>query len=408
MLLNHHLRPPDETVPVSALRTALEDVHPRRQVAYGYFYRAPSLRVDAGHFRPDRIVKGKLVPEAARFGQFDVEPPARRVRIYLQPLHLRPITDSIRILRRAFVILGPEVEAVEHDRRHGFADGLRRRRAQRQVVADARRRLLEQYRIEGDGGGVGARHRRMALVGTVQLDFGMVVAQHVPYTADRRHGGVVVLRHLQIAPVEQAVHPFVGTQRRVGGAVAGVAVLPSPRHVKDDAGIGRAVADEVAQLLGIREALALHIADGEGRQLALLLQDDVVPTSGLDERGGGAVRQVALERAAAGRALFVQERITATHGEGSERAGQVVGVDVAVADEQHLLGVLRPAGQHDGGEQKGKESFHCERFGDESCYKQVTFLLPPESLANYLYSKNDGCKDTTNFSLGVGRDYACR
>ena len=335
--------------------------------------------MDAGHFCPDRIVEGEVV--AAVIGQVNAEQAAGRVGINSQLRRHAGSADAIRILRRAFVVLRPEVEAVEHDRRHGFTDGLRRRRAQCQVVVDAHRRLLEQYRIEGDGGGVGARHRRMALVGTVQLDFGMVVAQHMPHAADRRHGSVVVLRHLQIAPVEQTVHSFVGTQRRVVGAVAGVAVLPSPRHIKDDFGIGRAVADEVAQLLGVRETLALHLPDGEGGKLALLLHHDVVPASLRNQRGGGGVRQMVLERAATGRALLEVERVTASEGEGPDRAGQVVGVDVAVADEQHFFCALRPAGQHDDGEQKGKESFHCERFGDESCYKQVTFLLPPESPA---------------------------
>ena len=198
----------------------------------------------------------------------------------------------------------------------------------------------------------------MALVGTVQLDFGMVVAQHVPHTADRRHGGVVVLRHLHIAPVEQAVHSFVGAQRRVVGAVAGVAVLPSPRHIENDFGIGSVVADEVAQLLSEWETLALHIRDGEGGKLALLLQDDVVPSALRDQRCGGGVRQMVLESAAAGRALLEVERVTASEGEGPDRAGQVIGVDIAVADEQHLLGALRPAGQHGGGEQKGEKSFH--------------------------------------------------
>ena len=286
-LLYHYFSSPDETVPFSALRTALKDVNPRRQVVYGQFRRVLSLCADTGYFRTNRVVEADDV--SAVIGQVDMEQAADGIGIDPQLRRHAGSADAIRILRRGAVVLRPEVETVEHDRRHGFADGLRRRRAQRQVVADARRRLPEQYRIEGDGGGVGARHRRVALVGTVQLDFGMVVAQHVPYPSDWRDGGVVVLRHLQIAPVEQAVHPFVGTQRRVGGAVGGIAVLAPPRHVKDDSGIGRAVADEVAQLLSEWETLALHIRDGEGGKLALLLQHDVVPAALRDQRGGGGV-----------------------------------------------------------------------------------------------------------------------
>ncbi len=312
--------------------------------------------MDAGHFRPDRIVEGEFV--AVVIGQVDAEQAAGGVGIDPQLRRHAGSADAIRIFRSGTAVRAPDVNAVEHDRIYGFADGLRRRRVQRQVVADASRRLPEQYRIEGDGGGVGARHRRMALVGAVQLDFGMVVAQHMPHSSNRRHGSIIVLCHLHIAIKEQAVHPFVGTQRRVIGAVAGVAVLPSPRHVENDFRIGCAVADEVAKLLRVREALALHLPDGEGGKLALLLQHDVVPATLRNQRGGGGVRQMVLERAAAGRALLEVERVTASEGEGPDRAGQVVGVDIAVADEQHLLGALRPAGQQGGCEQKGDESFH--------------------------------------------------
>ena len=49
-----------------------------------------------------------------------------------------------------------------------------------------------------------------------------------------------------------------------------------------------------------------------------------------------------LERAAAGRALLEVERVTASEGEGPDRAGQIVDISVAVADEQHFFWCSAP------------------------------------------------------------------
>ena len=91
--------------------------------------------------------------------------------------------------------------------------------------------------------------------------------------------------------------------------------------------------DRIHQLRCERETIALHLADGQGGDLALFLQRHEVPAALIDELLRGGVGAMLLKGVSTRRGGGRDHRIAHRERQLRERARQVVGVHVAVADD---------------------------------------------------------------------------
>ena len=238
----------------------------------------------------------------------------------------------------------PTGQRVVHHRAHRLADGLGFVVVERRRKGDAHRVAVEKHHIESARGGIGARHRGVALVGLVELQLGVGGAQPVPHPPHRTQCRIVLLRHQCVAQRQQTVHPLVGAQRRKRRRVILVAVFPAPRHIEHRLAARRVGIDAVHQLLGIGEHLLLHLPVGKRRHLALLLQHHRVPPplAYIAHRLVGAMLH---KRAPTGGVHHIGQRVAHAAGYLGRHLRQIVHRGVAVAHKQHMLRRLRRSRQ---------------------------------------------------------------
>ena len=98
--------------------------------------------------------------------------------------------------------------------------------------------------------------------------------------------------------------------------------------------------DGVDKLLGVGEALPLHLILWEGWQLTLLLQDDDIPAAGL-YHGHGLVAAMLHERTASRGIGTVCHAISCALCNVGHHLWQVIDLGVTVAYEQNVGFVLR-------------------------------------------------------------------
>ena len=154
----------------------------------------------------------------------------------------------------------------------------------------------------------------------------------MPHAAHGTHRGVVVLPHLHITCIKQAVHTLVGIHGRV--AKLSIAVLAAPSHEKHRLATRIVGVDGIHQLLCKRKHIQLNRIQGEGRKLALLLHHHEIPAA-FANQCHRLVVAMHLESATARRIAAVFQAFAHALRHVGHHLRKTVDLGVAIADEQH-------------------------------------------------------------------------
>ena len=98
----------------------------------------------------------------------------------------------------------------------------------------------------------------MAAIAGIKTDVG-IGAEVSPYTANGANGGIEGAGHVHVTFVEQAVHTLVCGEWGKNIGIDGIAVFTSPSHIEHGFTVGIDGIDGVDKLLGIGEAIVLHL-----------------------------------------------------------------------------------------------------------------------------------------------------
>jgi len=139
---------------------------------------------------------------------------------------------------------------------------------------------------------------------------------------------------LQVALAEFILHTAESADRRIDGAVGGIAVFPSPGHEESCFGTRIGCINQAVEFLCVGESLGGHLFIRECWFLTLGLQDYKIPVSGRYFASGGGIFKVVFEGESAGCADIGNQGVALAADYEAQQLRQIICGDVAVADEE--------------------------------------------------------------------------
>ena len=237
---------------------------------------------------------------------------------------------SVRAIRHIHV---PRGGGVQHGVARDGAQGGGHRGIQASGVSRGHRGSAEERAVEHVRGEVGARHGRMAAIAHVERDLRVGVAHHTPRLTHRRHIAIVRFGEVHVVVIQALLHACIGAHVGEVIAVQRIPVLAPPGHVEHRIGAFIVRFDRIHQ--SGRTCIASGDLGWQSAELALLLQDHIVPRLRGDGREGGLIGGVLGEAVSSRSGRSHGHVLSQGKGQLPKHVRQVVAVDVAVADEEY-------------------------------------------------------------------------